>query len=105
MKEHKRFGKCIACRRVVEWEAWAAGPVCYPCYWGAKFLYENGINRVEDIPSALVPGLEIIFTKGGYNWPTDLTWSLINHYFDKCDTELRRWWSTNVIELRQESPC
>ena len=93
-KDKKRLGKCIACKRLVEWEAWAAGPVCYPCYWGAKLLYGTPpIEKVEDIPPALVPQLEAIFKKGGYNWPTDLTWALINRHFDRCDTQLRRWWS------------
>ncbi|MDD5510460.1 MAG: hypothetical protein PHI12_06605 [Dehalococcoidales bacterium] len=93
MPSRKKMGKCIACGRPVEWENWAAGPVCYPCYWGAKLLYESGIDKVADIPPALVPMLESLFLKGGYNWPTDLTWALINRPFDKADTMLRRWWS------------
>ena len=93
MKGRKRLGKCIACKRLLEWEAWAAGPVCYPCFFGAKMLYENGIEKVEDIPPALQTQLEMIFKKNGYSWPTDLTWALINRHFDRCDTELRRWWS------------
>lgn len=88
-----KVAKCIACGRRVEWEAWAAGPVCYPCYWGAKLLYESGIEKVEDIPPALVPQLEMIFMKGGYTWPSDLAWSLVHRHFDKKDTELARWWS------------
>ena len=98
-KEKRRLGNCIACKRRVEWEAWAAGPVCYPCYWGAKLVYENGIEKVEDIPAALVPPLETMFKKGGYNWPTDLNWALINRHFDKKDTELERWWSPDRLVL------
>lgn len=73
--------------------SWAAGPVCYPCYWAAKLLYEQGIEKVTDIPSALAPPLEAMFRNNGYNFPTDLTWALINRHFDKCNTVLRRWWS------------
>jgi hypothetical protein len=92
-KSMTKTGKCISCGRIVEWEAWAAGPVCYPCYFGAKLVYESGIERVQDIPPALVPQLEMMFIKGGYSWPSDLTWALINRPFEKCNTELRRWWS------------
>lgn len=103
-KEKKRLGKCLACGRLVEWEAWAAGPVCYPCYWGARLFYENGIDNVQQIAPALRPQLEAIFLKGGYQWPTDLTWSLINRPFDKCNTELRRWWRPDKeTEVREEA--
>ncbi len=99
-KPKHRIGKCIACGRVVEWDACAAGPVCYPCYWGAKLYYENGIKRVEDILPAFAPQLEMMFIKGGYSWPSDLAIALKNRYFDKCDTELRRWWSPrSLVEL------
>ena len=93
MSERRRLAKCIACGRKVEWEAWAAGPVCYPCYWGAKLVYESHTFTVEDIPPALQPMLETFFKNGGYNWPSDLTWGLVNRHFDKCDNGLRRWWS------------
>lgn len=89
----RAIGKCLACGWKVEWENWASGPVCYPCYYGAKLLYENGIDKIENIPAALQPTLESIFKKNGYNWPTDLSWSFINRHFDKCDTQLLRWWS------------
>ena len=104
MKEHRRIGKCLACGRKVEWEAWAAGPVCYPCFWGARLFYENGINKVDLIPPELRPQLEAIFLKGGYQWPTELTWSFINRHFDKCNTELLRWWRPDKeTEEREEA--
>lgn len=104
MPSRRKLGKCIACGRKVEWEAWAAGPVCYPCYWGAKLFYESGITKVEDIPPALTLQMETIFLKGGYQWPTELTWSFINRHFDKCNTVLLRWWSPDKeTEAREEA--
>ncbi len=89
----KKISKCIACGRLVEWKNWAAGPVCYPCYWGAKLYHENGIHRIEDLPPPFDEMLSQMLEKGNYLWPDDLIKVLETKPFDKCDTSMRRWWS------------
>jgi len=88
-----KISKCIACGLKVEWTAWASGPVCYPCYWGAKLLYELGISLIEDIPEASREMLSQLFKNGGYLWPDDLIKAWGKRAFEKCDTNLLRWWS------------
>lgn len=89
----KKISKCIACGLLVEWEAWAAGPVCYPCFWGARLYHENGISRIEDIPQPFDDVLRQMFEKYNYLWPDDLIKAWETKAFDKCDTTLKRWWS------------
>jgi len=89
----RKISKCLSCGRMVEWENWASGPVCYPCYWAAKLFHEHGIERIEDIPLASREMLSQLFKKGGYLWPDDLITAWQKKTFEKCDTNLLRWWS------------
>ena len=74
--------------------------MCYPCYWGAKLEYENGITDVNQIPAEMANGLGDLFTKSGYSWPFDLIEAWKQRHYDKADTELRRWWSPKCKALR-----
>ena len=86
---------CITCRRVLEpvKTQWAAGPVCYPCFWAAKFYYENGYAEFKDIPSDFANMLGELFRKNGYLWPDDLIEAFRTKPFKKASVMLRRWWS------------
>jgi len=86
---------CISCGRVLEpvETQWAAGPVCYPCYWAAKFYYENGYAEFKQIPSDFANRLSNLFAKNGYLWPDDLIEAFRTKPFKKASTMLRRWWS------------
>lgn len=98
---------CITCRRVLEpvETQWAAGPVCYPCYWGAKLYYENGYTKLEDIPTDFAIMLGTLFTTRGYRWPDDLIEVFRTKPFKKASTILRRWWSPKFFtEDEVETP-
>lgn len=85
----------MTCRRLLEpvKHQWAAGPVCYPCWWAAKFYYENGYNSFADIPSEFANMLTDHFSKNGYLYPDDLIGAFQTKPFRKASTMLRRWWS------------
>ena len=91
----RKRDKCIVCRRPLEplKAGSASGPVCYPCFWGAKLLYEQGIETVDQIPPQLAPLIADMFRKCGYLWPDDLIKALEDKPFTKKDTEMERWWS------------
>ncbi|MEE9302279.1 MAG: hypothetical protein V3U84_00700 [Thiotrichaceae bacterium] len=86
---------CITCKRVLEpvKTQWAAGPVCYPCFWAAKFYYENGYAEFQQIPSDFANMLGNLFIKNGYLWPDDLIEAFRTESFKKASVMLRRWWS------------
>ena len=86
---------CMVCRRVLEpvKVQWAAGPVCYACFWAAKFYYENGYNEYADIPKDFANMLGDLFRKTGYLYPDDLIEAFRTKPFRKASTMLRRWWS------------
>ena len=86
---------CMTCRRVLMpvKTQWAAGPVCYPCFWAAKFYYENGYAEFNQIPSDFTNMLGDLFTKGGYLYPDDLIEAFRTKPFKKASVMLRRWWS------------
>ena len=89
-----KHDKCICCSRSLEplKPGSAAGPVCYPCYWGAKLFYENKIETIEGIPVQLIPMISGMFQRSGYTWPDDLLQSWKDKHFAKKDTEMERWW-------------
>jgi len=93
-KETKRT-RCPCCKRVLEprTPGMAAGPVCYPCYWGAKLYYESGYAEFADIPHDFANGLGDLFRKVGYLWPDDLIEAFKTKPFRKASTMMRRWWS------------
>lgn len=95
---------CIACRRVLEPVKiqWAAGPVCYPCYWAAKFYYENGYQEFASIPTDFAHMLGDLFTQSGYLWPDDLIQEFKDKHFKRMDVEMRRWWSPKYNCLGSE---
>ncbi len=103
MPTRKKIQKCIACGRMVEWENWAAGPVCYPCYWGAKIEYGNGVTNIGQIPIELQKMLRAMFERGGYSFPFDLTESWKQKHYLKCNTMLRRWWSPTKEQEEQDN--
>ncbi len=72
---------------------WAAGPVCYPCFWGAKLYYENGYAEFAQIPKDFANILGDLFRKCGYLWPDDLIEAFTTKPFHKASTMLQRWWS------------
>jgi hypothetical protein len=102
MGSKTKIQKCIACGRMVEWTNWAAGPVCYPCYYGAKLEYENGVTDVNQIPIELRTMLGDMFVKNGYNFPFDLIESWKQKHYMKCNTQLRRWWSPTKEQDEQD---
>ena len=87
--------RCMTCKRPLEPVSvqWAAGPVCYPCYWGAKFYYENGYREYTEIPADFANMLGDLFRKRGYLYPDDLIEVFKTKPFRKASTMLRRWWS------------
>lgn len=87
--------KCFCCGRVLEpvETQWAAGPVCYPCYWAAKFIYESGYQEFADVPVEFANLISEFFVRGGYRWPDDLIQAFKDRPFAKANVELRRWWS------------
>jgi len=86
---------CKTCRRPLEpvRHQWAAGPVCYACFWAAKFYYENGYNEYADIPKEFADMLGDLFRKTGYLYPDDLIEAFRTKPFRKASVMLRRWWS------------
>jgi len=87
--------RCMACGRTLEpvKVQWAAGPVCYACWWAAKFYYENGWNGYDDIPQEFATMLGGLFRKNGYLYPDDLIEAFKTKPFRKASTMMRRWWS------------
>lgn len=87
--------RCMTCGRPLEpvKHQWAAGPVCYACWWAAKFYYENGYNEYADIPVEFANMLGDLFSKNGYLYPDDLIEAFRIKPFRKASTMLRRWWS------------
>jgi hypothetical protein len=86
----------MCCKRVLEpvKVQWAAGPVCYPCYWAAKFYYESGYNEFADIPKDFATMLgNDLFRKNGYLYPDDLIEAFKTKPFRSASVMLRRWWS------------
>ncbi len=102
MASKKKIQQCIACGLKVEYTNWAAGPVCYPCYFGAKLEYENGITNIEQIPVELRNVMKDLFEKNGYDFPFDLIESWKQKHYRKCNTMLRRWWSPNKKQEAQD---
>lgn len=86
--------RCMTCGRPLEpvQHQWAAGPVCYACWWAAKFYYENGYNSFADIPTEFANVLADHFRKNGYLYPDDLIQAFATKPFRKASTMLRRWW-------------
>jgi len=87
--------KCITCGRPLQpvKHQWAAGPVCYACWWAAKFFYEAGYNNFSDIPNEMVNMMADHFRKNGYTYPDDLSRAFETKLFRKASTMMRRWWS------------
>jgi hypothetical protein len=99
----KKIQKCIACGLLVEYTSWAAGPVCYPCYWGAKLEYSlNPITNIDQMPVEFQNMLRSMFEKGGYSFPFDLIESWKQKPYLKCNTMLRRWWSPTKEQEEQD---
>jgi len=99
----KKIQKCISCGRMVEWERWAAGPVCYPCYWGAKLEFSlKPITSIDQMPIESQNMLSDMFVKNGYNFPYDLIESWKQKYYLKCNTQMRRWWSPTKEQDEQD---
>ncbi len=87
--------RCMCCKRTLEpvKVQWAAGPVCYPCFWAAKFYFENGYNEYADIPQEFANMLGDLFRKNGYLYPDDLIQEFKDKHFKSASVMLRRWWS------------
>jgi hypothetical protein len=103
MKGLKRQ-RCMACKRVLEPVKiqWAAGPVCYACYWAAKLFYENHITDLSQLPQDFLNALGEMFRKNGYLWPDDLIQAMKDRHYEKANIDLRRWWS---FRCTPEYPC
>ncbi len=95
MGKPRKNPKCMTCRRPLEPTPvqWAAGPVCYACFWGAKLYYENGYAEFEQIPKDFANMLGDLFRKTGYLYPDDLIEAFRTKPFKKASVMLRRWWS------------
>jgi len=95
MGKPRKNPKCMCCKRPLEPTPvqWASGPVCYPCYWAAKFYYESGYAEFADIPADFARELGGFFQKTGYLWPDDLIQAFKTKPFRKASTMLLRWWS------------
>jgi len=87
--------KCITCGRPLQpvKHQWAAGPVCYACWWAAKFYYESGYDSYSDIPIEFRNMLASHFYNNGYLYPDDLIRAFELKAFKKASTMMRRWWS------------
>lgn len=103
---------CICCQRELEpvKTQWAAGPVCYSCFWAAKFYYESGYSEFGQIPPDFASVLGDLFIKNGYCWPDDLIEAFKIKSFKKASTMLRRWWSPKFfvedeIDLAEGTEC
>lgn len=94
-KNGLKMQRCMCCGLTLEpvKHQWAAGPVCYACWWAAKFYYESGYDSFADIPTEFVNMLADHFRKNGYLYPDDLIEAFQTKSFRKASTMLRRWWS------------
>lgn len=88
---------CMCCKRPLEpvKTQWAAGPVCYACFWAAKFYFECGYEGFDQIPvqPEFIKRLRELFEKNGYLYPDDLIEAFRVKAFRKASVMLRRWWS------------
>ena len=86
---------CMCCRRTLEPVKiqWAAGPVCLPCYWAAKFYFENGYEDFSQIPPEFAQMLGGLFSKQGYLYPDSLIEAFTVKAFKKASVMRLRWWN------------
>lgn len=97
-----KVSRCISCGLLVEWTTWATGPVCHPCYWAAKLLYESGITDLSRLHPALREQLRSIFEKNGHVWPDSLIKAMEARSFEKTITGNMRWWSATPEQMAKD---